>query len=451
MTITMNVPPPPQPVGEIRLARAPASNFSHRLSVHSPAMSLHSRGSHVQALQERLNHAGFNAGAVDGDFGWGTRRAVMNFQRANGLEVDGVAGPSTIGKLLNLSTSNSTGDRFEMNSTRPNRAATGAPPVFSAIDPSPSPNNTSSSVAVRIDGIEQATGGFENVDRARESITNIKSLLNNKTVLQNGASGAGVKEVQRLLGMSGDARNGQFDAATKAKVIDFQRNNNLSVDGAVGPNTMRALLRNSTETSVKNGTVLSRGAVGPDVLGAQIALGASPAGQTGKFGPTTERLVKDFQARNGVQVNGKIGSTTWQAIKKATDNVGRYIGKFDAWRNGVRIGRVDVVEIDGKKVAAKTARKWVELKEAAARDGVYLQLNSGFRTHDEQIRLYRMYRNGTGNLAAPPGYSTHQDGNAIDVDVVSDAAYNWMHRNAPAMGWRKTVSIEPWHWEYFGN
>ena len=55
---------------------------------------------------------------------------------------------------------------------------------------------------------------------------------------------------------------------------------------------MRALLRNSTETTVKSGTILSRGAVGPDVLGAQIALGASPGGQTGKFGPTTERLVR---------------------------------------------------------------------------------------------------------------------------------------------------------------
>ena len=251
--------------------------------------------------------------------------------------------------------------------------------------------------------------------------------------------------------MNTDALNGQFDAATRTKVIDFQRNNNLSVDGAVGPNTMRALLQNSTEVSINNGYVLSRGAIGPDVLGAQIALGASPGGQTGKLGPTTERLVKDFQSRNGIQVNGKIGSTTWQAIKKVTANVGRYIGKFDAWRNGVRIGRIDVVEIDGKKVAAKTARKWVELKEAAARDGVYLQLNSGFRTHDEQIRLYRMYQNGTGNLAAYPGYSAHQDGTAIDVDVVSDAAYNWMHRNAPAMGWRKTVAIEPWHWEYFGN
>ena len=447
----MNVPPPPPSSANVRVSAAPDATYTYTLSANAPVMRVYSSGPQVRGLQERLNKAGFNAGAVDGDFGWGTRRAVMNFQRANGLEVDGVAGPATINRLLNMNTRMPSGDRFEMNSTRPNRAATGAPPVFSAIDPSPSTNTGSSSVSVRTDGIERATGGFDNADQARESIANIKSFLDNKTVVQSGASGPGVKEVQRLLGMTGDARNGQFDAATKAKVIDFQRSNNLSVDGAVGPNTMRALLRNSTETTVKSGTVLSRGAVGPDVLGAQIALGASPGGQTGKFGPTTERLVKDFQSRNGIQVNGKIGSTTWQAIKKATDNVGRYIGKFDAWRNGVRIGRVDVVEIDGKKVAAKTARKWVELKEAAARDGVYLQLNSGFRTHDEQIRLYRMYRNGTGNLAAPPGYSAHQDGTAIDVDVVSDAAYNWMHRNAPAMGWRKTVSIEPWHWEYFGN
>jgi LAS superfamily LD-carboxypeptidase LdcB len=102
-------------------------------------------------------------------------------------------------------------------------------------------------------------------------------------------------------------------------------------------------------------------------------------------------------------------------------------------------------------VAAKTARAYLDLKRAAARDGVRLQLNSGFRTQDEQRSLYRRYLNGTGNLAAPPGHSNHQHGQAIDVDVVRADAHDWMHANAPRMGWRRTVPSEPWHWEYFGS
>jgi len=446
----MNVPPPPPSAASARVSTAPDANYTYTLNANAPVMRLYSTGPQVRGLQERLNKAGFSAGAVDGDFGRVTRRAVMDFQRVNGLEVDGIAGPATINRLLNTNTRMPSGDRFEMNSSRPNRTATGAPPVVSAINVS-TDSSTTNSTNIRINNSERATGGATTLESARASISFARNIISKKSVLRAGDSGSKIDELQGLLGFSANQINGIFDAQTKNRVIDFQRENRLSADGVVGPSTMKALLRNSTETSIKNGSVLTRGAVGVDVLGAQIALGAGTGGQTGKFGPTTERLVKDFQSRNGIQVNGKIGATTWQAIEKANSNVGRYIGKFDAWRNGVRIGRIDVVEIDGKKVAAKTARKWVELKEAAAKDGVYLQLNSGFRTHDEQIRLYRMYQNGTGNLAAYPGYSAHQDGTAIDVDVVSDAAYNWMHRNAPAMGWRKTVSIEPWHWEYFGN
>jgi LAS superfamily LD-carboxypeptidase LdcB len=118
---------------------------------------------------------------------------------------------------------------------------------------------------------------------------------------------------------------------------------------------------------------------------------------------------------------------------------------------GQHIGRIDIVEIDGVKVAAKTARAWQEIKALAARDGVSLVLNSGFRTQAEQQALYQRYQSGTGNLAAYPGYSNHQHGQALDIDVARQDAYDWMHANAPALGWRRTVPSEAWHWEYFGR
>ncbi|NLN42198.1 MAG: hypothetical protein GX160_09510, partial [Clostridiales bacterium] len=58
-----------------------------------------SRGSQVKILQERLNSLGYNAGTADGIFGSKTKAAVMAFQRANGLVVDGIVGPATIAKL----------------------------------------------------------------------------------------------------------------------------------------------------------------------------------------------------------------------------------------------------------------------------------------------------------------------------------------------------------------
>jgi peptidoglycan hydrolase-like protein with peptidoglycan-binding domain len=52
-------------------------------------------GPEVEYLQRQLETAGFFEGSVDGVFDARTKAAVMAFQRARGLEVDGIAGPRT--------------------------------------------------------------------------------------------------------------------------------------------------------------------------------------------------------------------------------------------------------------------------------------------------------------------------------------------------------------------
>ena len=59
-------------------------------------LKLGSRGNEVKVLQEKLNLK------VDGIFGPLTEEAVKDFQRSNGLEVDGIVGANTLSKL-NLS------------------------------------------------------------------------------------------------------------------------------------------------------------------------------------------------------------------------------------------------------------------------------------------------------------------------------------------------------------
>lgn len=49
----------------------------------------------ISELQAILNAQGFNCGTVDGKFGNRTRCAVKKFQRAHGLEADGIVGPKT--------------------------------------------------------------------------------------------------------------------------------------------------------------------------------------------------------------------------------------------------------------------------------------------------------------------------------------------------------------------
>jgi putative peptidoglycan binding protein len=53
----------------------------------------------VRALQRGLARVGDRPGPFDGLFGPRTTRAVMRFQRAHGLPVDGIAGPKTLTRL----------------------------------------------------------------------------------------------------------------------------------------------------------------------------------------------------------------------------------------------------------------------------------------------------------------------------------------------------------------
>ncbi len=60
-----------------------------------PALHNGSQGEKVWQLQERLKELGYYTGEVDGQFGPGTKEAVIAFQKKNGLDADGLAGEET--------------------------------------------------------------------------------------------------------------------------------------------------------------------------------------------------------------------------------------------------------------------------------------------------------------------------------------------------------------------
>lgn len=64
-------------------------------------LSYGSSGDEVKKLQQSLINAGYDLGSTgaDGKFGDLTQAAVKQYQQANGLAVDGIAGKNTLGKL----------------------------------------------------------------------------------------------------------------------------------------------------------------------------------------------------------------------------------------------------------------------------------------------------------------------------------------------------------------
>ncbi|MGI9533664.1 MAG: peptidoglycan-binding protein [Thermodesulfobacteriota bacterium] len=59
-----------------------------------------SKGEDVRKIQKKLDRAGFSPGEIDGVFGRATELAVINFQRSEGLLVDGIVGPETVKALF---------------------------------------------------------------------------------------------------------------------------------------------------------------------------------------------------------------------------------------------------------------------------------------------------------------------------------------------------------------
>ena len=82
-------PLPPVPANVMAVTPDPS------LPTAAPVMRTGSKGQEVKDLQTRLSALGFYSGEIDGEFGPGTKEAVTAFQKANGLEADGIVGEET--------------------------------------------------------------------------------------------------------------------------------------------------------------------------------------------------------------------------------------------------------------------------------------------------------------------------------------------------------------------
>jgi len=120
---------------------------------------------------------------------------------------------------------------------------------------------------------------------------------------------------------------------------------------------------------------------------------------------------------------------------------------------------------------------FAQMKAAAAAEGILIMPISGFRTIARQAELFTKQTEKLGSeaaaaeLSAPPGYSEHHTGYAIDIGDVNSPdtdikyafentpAYSWLVANARRYGFEQSfpyanqqgVSFEPWHWRYVGS
>lgn len=127
---------------------------------------------------------------------------------------------------------------------------------------------------------------------------------------------------------------------------------------------------------------------------------------------------------------------------------------------------------DGRQhlLSEAAAVAWQTLKAAAAADGVALHIVSSFRSVERQAEIIRRKLDAGQpieeilTVCAPPGYSEHHTGRAVDVSTPGVAAlavefdrtpaFAWLAAHADAFGFRLSYpcgnaqgfEYEPWHW-----
>ena len=209
-----------------------------------------SSGAAVKSLQKRLIELGYLGGSADGNFGTGTKSALMDFQSAAGLKVTGVAdvdtqealeasdAPEKGGVTLKQGMSGDAVKRLQNRLIELGYMTGTADGSFGA--------STKTAVAafqrkagLDADGIAGPTTLAVLYDNDAPSATPADDTL------EQGDSGDAVKALQKRLielGYMNGTADGDFGSATKAAVKLFQKQASLTVDGVAGPGTQSALL-----------------------------------------------------------------------------------------------------------------------------------------------------------------------------------------------------------------
>ncbi len=130
------------------------------------------------------------------------------------------------------------------------------------------------------------------------------------------------------------------------------------------------------------------------------------------------------------------------------------------------------------RLRAAAADKFNAMSAAAAREGISLVPISGFRAIADQKHLFFDVKAQRGQVttkraevSAPPGYSEHHTGYAVDIGdgktpatnlsptFETTSAFKWLEKNAAYYSFEisfpkdnaQGVNYEPWHWRFVGD
>ncbi|MEH2235295.1 peptidoglycan-binding domain-containing protein [Nostoc sp.] len=303
------------------------------------------QGPSVRNLQQKLKTAGFYQASVTQVYDVSTQEAVRRFQKSAGLPVDGIVGASTLQKLESW------------QAKKPTTAATQAKKTTAVSTQAKKPSTISSA-------------------------SSATSQRHNPNYLAKGDEGEDVRVLQERLRVAGfyyGNATGIFGPITEESVKRFQDSYKLSVDGIVGPATLRKLpgvgIGDGEEAPKKvvNRDKLRVGDRGEPVRIVQeqlIQAGYLEGEPNGYYGPYTADAVRRFQSANFLTASGVAGPTTRAKLYSSVNTASK--SEFNTLEIQTRLrergfykGKLNGVMADDTKKAIKQAQEFygISLKD----------------------------------------------------------------------------------------
>jgi zinc D-Ala-D-Ala carboxypeptidase len=201
--------------------------------------------------------------------------------------------------------------------------------------------------------------------------------------------------------------------------------------------------------------------------------------RTAKAEPSSSALAAPSQSNVSATSSAPVSTTTSTATASpsASPSEGTLLGHHQfAVANPAQL--VPLSQNTAIKLKPAAAQKLNEMIRQAQADGVQIQVISGYRSLEDQQFLFFEVKAERGEtptkraeVSAPPGYSEHHTGYAIDLGDATNPstdlentfeqtkAFVWLKANAARYGFEMSfpkdnaqgVSYEPWHWRFVGD
>ena len=180
---------------------------------------------------------------------------------------------------------------------------------------------------------------------------------------------------------------------------------------------------------------------------------------------------------NPVEVEEKEVAATETEAETEAETVDNILGHLPYEQ--VAESELSPITADGSiRLHQAAATKFMEMQGAARNQGIILTPLSGFRSVEDQDYLFfdvkeQRVQDATkrAEVSAPPGYSEHHTGYAIDIgdgkvpatnvspNFEKTAAFRWLEENAARYSFELSfppdnpqgISYEPWHWRFVGD